>query len=237
MKKIARLLTFVLLTIAFTAFAGCDVMEVKPYVPSEDKYFLFTDVNDGDGALVGYAVRYNVALESEVPETLKLPAVHNEKPVVAVAESGFSKLNVKSVTIPSSVKTIGANAFKQCAQLTKVFFFDEGYKQGCETIGDGAFSECASLVDLDLPKSLVEIGAFAFEYTALKSLDLPHYLVKIGAFAFNTCTELKKVSVAVNLVEVGDGAFSGCSSELVIKVAESNPHFYFKDGKLVKKSA
>lgn len=237
MKKIARLLTFVLLAVAFTAFAGCDVMEVKPYVPSEDKYFIFTDVAGADGETIGCAVQYNVAWEGDAPETLKLPTANGDKPVIAVAEGGFSKLNVKSVTIPSSVKTIGANAFKQCKQLEKVYFYSEGNKQGCETIGDYAFSECTSLVDLDLPKSLREIGAFAFEYTALKSLDLPHYVVKVGAFAFNTCTELKNVSVAVNLAEVGDGAFSGCSSELVIKVAESNPYFYFKDGKLVKKSA
>ena len=61
---------------------------------------------------------------------------------------------LSSITLPSTVKTIGANAFKGQSMLTSVYFPD------IETIGEGAFAGCTSLKE-----------AYLGIYTTVNSTD------------------------------------------------------------------
>lgn len=63
-----------------------------------------------------------------------------------------------SVTIPSSVTSIGHAAFEACTSLISVTIANS-----VTSIGDGAFDECNSLTNLTIPSSVTNIegGAFA----------------------------------------------------------------------------
>jgi len=67
-------------------------------------------------------------------------------------------VNIKSVSFPEGLKTIGENAFNGCVSLGSVLIpFGE-----LETIGSGAFTGCTGLKEITLPESVKEIGMSAF---------------------------------------------------------------------------
>lgn len=76
-------------------------------------------------------------------------------PFVTDAEGNPQYLNdpLERVTLPSSLKIIGAFAFRSCTSLRRIDF-----KEGLDSIGEGAFTYCISLEDCQLPASLRAMG-------------------------------------------------------------------------------
>lgn len=96
-----------------------------------------------------------------------------------IGDSGISRCGVLSITMPSKLETIGANAFQECTGLTEIVLgnnieeIGSGAFAGCyfqnitlgnnlETIGSGAFSGCQYLTSITIPSSVVSIGSSAF---------------------------------------------------------------------------
>jgi len=67
--------------------------------------------------------------------------------------------SLTSVTIPSSVTTIGDLAFCGCSSLTSVTI-----PSSVTTIGNQAFSYCSSLTSVTIPSSVTTIGSQAFSH-------------------------------------------------------------------------
>ena len=117
------------------------------------------------------AYKYDNLYLVDIPETVG----HNGKTytVVAIADHAFDTTQtngtnandlISSVFIPKTVKTIGAYAFYNCANLTKVYIAPGGL----ETIGEHAFEGCG-FETIALPLSnLKEVGAYAFKSESLK---------------------------------------------------------------------
>ena len=61
------------------------------------------------------------------------------------------------VILPSTLKEIGADAFRHCKRLHKVQF-----NEGLVSIGEHAFEYCDNLIDLELPSTLQVIQKYAF---------------------------------------------------------------------------
>lgn len=233
MKIVKRTIVFVLLSVMIGSLFGCASMELKDYVPSDEKYFSFTEISgeleDGSNGVVGYSVKKNAA--EELPENLNIPAEYQGKPVTAIDDNAFNGTALKSVCIPSSVKVVGEKAFADCLSLEKVFFYSG--KTGCTEIGNSAFANCAALTELTMPKTLVKIGDFAFNFCGIKSIEIPRPVEEIGKYAFAFCSSLEKVEIAVKLKTVGEEAFAQCAENMVMIVAKSNPYFYAENGTLV----
>ena len=68
---------------------------------------------------------------------------------------GYLKLH--SVSIPSSVKSIGISSFASCTNLTSVTI-----PEGVSSIGDYAFSGCENLRSVLIPSSVTEMGSEVF---------------------------------------------------------------------------
>jgi hypothetical protein len=94
-----------------------------------------------------------------------------------------------SITIPSSVTSIGQFAFAGCTGLTSVTI-----PSSVTSIGDYAFGGCTSLTSVTIPSSVTSIGEQAFYYcTALTSVTIPSSVTSIGYEAFGNCSALASI--------------------------------------------
>ena len=81
---------------------------------TDDSYFTFTELEDGT-----YSISW--AWNTDFPAEVVIPWEYNGKPVTQVEEEAFDSCDsLKSVTIPSSVTSIGYGAFGLCTSLTSV---------------------------------------------------------------------------------------------------------------------
>ena len=120
------------------------------------------------------------------------------------AFEGCSSLT--SLTIPSSVTSIGAFAFKGCSGLTSLTI-----PSGVTSIGYSAFEGCSSLTSLTIPSSVTSIGESAFVCSGLTSLTIPSGVTSIGESTFYGCSGLINLTIPSSVTSIGRSAFSGCS--------------------------
>ena len=105
----------------------------------------------------------------------------------------ISMENIKSVVIPSSVKSIEYGAFLHCKSLSNVVL-----SQGLNSIGYVAFAGCSSLKQLSLPEGLKRIGGGALSFCGMSDITIPSSVESIAdmqAFyspALKTITSLIK---------------------------------------------
>ncbi|MDE7252244.1 MAG: leucine-rich repeat domain-containing protein, partial [Acetatifactor sp.] len=89
--------------------------------------------------------------------------------------------NLKKVTLPSRLKKVSTEAFRDNPQLSEVIMGDH-----VETIGESAFSGCSSLKGISVPASLRTIENYAFSgCSSLGLVNLNEGLETIGVKAFS----------------------------------------------------
>lgn len=148
-------------------------------------------------------------------EVVNIPAEIEGKPVVIV--SGFSKTNVKSVTIPDGVTEIGNEAFYWCKELTTVEIPDSVTR-----IGQRAFTQCEKLQNVRIPDGVTKIETAAFGYCIeLTSINIPNGVTSIGNYAFSTCLGIESITIPNSVTEIGEGAFQSCAELTSIEIPDS----------------
>ena len=105
--------------------------------------------------------------------------------VVSIEDYAFGGMSVMSVSMPSSVTSIGHRAFSTCFELTSVTMSDS-----VTSIGDWAFANCLNLMQVRIPDSVTSIGAYAFAGCGLTSVTIPNSVTSIGNYAFSYCSGL-----------------------------------------------
>ena len=112
-----------------------------------------------------------------------------------------------SVTIPSSVTSIGIRAFEGCSGLTSLII-----PSSVTSIDPSAFKGCSGLTSLIIPSSVTEIGKSVFEgCSGLTNLTIPSSVTEIGKSAFEGCSGLTSLTIPSSVTEIGESAFKGCS--------------------------
>ena len=131
--------------------------------------------------------------------------------------------NLESVSLPSSLISIGDNCFSECSSIKTMNIPDS-----VQTIGFGSFKNCVKLDTLTLPfvgesqtgnyKFLSYIfGGSNYQSSSsivasLKKVILGLACRSIAANAFYNCSSLKEVLINSNDIVVNKNAFIGCSS-------------------------
>ncbi|GEM_PF-3705045 len=76
----------------------------------------------------------------------------------------FARRDIAEIRVPAAVETVGAGAFRNCAELKSVIL-----EEGVKTVGERAFWGCALLEEITLPRSVESVGRQAFmNCTSLK---------------------------------------------------------------------
>lgn len=86
-----------------------------------------------------------------------------------------------NLILPSSIRTIGENAFGKCDRLSAVTF-----NNGLETIGQGAFVYDTGFTSVNIPDSVTTIGEQAFYLHELHTITIGSGITSIGLGAFET---------------------------------------------------
>jgi hypothetical protein len=180
----------------------------------------FTLINGGTEYSVSAVDVTSIAGEVDIP------ASYNGKPVTEIAALGFGVSlsatdfpDITSVTIPASIKTIGAEAFQNCRSLSMVTF--TLYAQ-LTTVENFAFSNCKSLRNIHLPESVSTLGIGVFtECTKLTFADLPDSTTSIPNGTFYNCISLSSVVLPDSLTSIGNSAFFGCLALSSIDLPET----------------
>lgn len=108
-----------------------------------------------------------------------VPSTVNGKPVIGVREKAFAdNVSLRSITLPSSVTTIGVSAFENCTSLREVVM------PGVVEIQNFAFKNCIVLETATLPETLTSIGSESFAYANLSTLHIPAALTTLNLYAF-----------------------------------------------------
>lgn len=147
---------------------------------------------------------------------------------------------VTSVVLPSTIKTLPSELFRECDKLEAVtlpediselprdIFYDcSSLKSldipaGVTMIGESAFSGCASLTSVNLPGGLTSIKSDTFKgCSSLKSLAIPTSIGKIGESAFEGCTSLHTVALPAGLTSIENRLFLGCESLKSVNIPEN----------------
>ena len=91
-------------------------------------------------------------------------------------------------------------------------------------IGERPFYNCTSLENISLPKTLTNIGKYAFgECYSLKEIDLSRTKVtEIQDYAFTGNSKLKSVIVPNSLMKIGEGTFAWCNSLETADLSQTN---------------
>ena len=120
----------------------------------------------------------------------------------------FRNKNIESYVIPSSVTSIGNNAFSGCRSLLDIVI-----PSSVTSIGDSAFCHCDSLSDIVIPSSVTSIGDSAFLLCrSLSKIVIPSSVTSIGNNAFSGCGSLSDIVIPSSVTSIGNNVFSGCGS-------------------------
>ena len=108
-----------------------------------------------------------------------------------------------SITLPNSIKTIGADAFYG-TPLTEIILPDS-----VVDIGDGAFENCKNLTNVKLSKNTKYIGSFSFSGTGITSIEIPNSVFYIEDVAFGYSKLSGSLYIPDSVVTIGSRAFYG----------------------------
>ncbi|MDR0334458.1 MAG: leucine-rich repeat domain-containing protein, partial [Methanomassiliicoccaceae archaeon] len=113
--------------------------------------------------------------------------------VTTIQASAFLNRNLlTSVTIPTSITSIGAQAFQGC---NNVGFTSVTIPTSVTTLGQSAFQGCSGLQAITIPNSVTSIGNNAFQScTALVSANIPNNLTTMGSGVFQSCINLTTIT-------------------------------------------
>lgn len=133
--------------------------------------------------------------------------------IEAIANRAFTGGQVRTITLPSTLKYIGAEAFYNCTSLETITIPDSVI-----SIGEKAFAVSKNLKSVNFnaaTSKLTEIGEGAFQgCEGLTSIDIPYTVEKIGAAAFQNCYNLATVNFDYIVTTETDGVIT---TEIIAK--------------------
>lgn len=206
---------------------------------------IFASCTSSDGSIEykktkgGYEV---VDLDKKAGEEIEIPASYKGKDVISIADNAFYGAKIKKVTIPSTVKTVGNQAFAYCQRLEGVYISDiNAYAQiefasvesnplyyakklfingkeeteitvDAESIGSYALAGLGNIPKITL-QNATSIGSGAFSYASgVVEIILPKSLKSIGASSFSHAESLVAIEIPDSVNEISHSAFAFCSS-------------------------
>lgn len=117
--------------------------------------------------------------------------------------------NLTSISIPSSVTSIGNKAFANCSSLTELYF----NATSCTDFNTSSLPFANSFfTTIKVGDNVQKIPAnFARDLTTLRTVTIGNSVTTIGASAFSGCTSMTDVSMGNSVTTIDNSAFFNCT--------------------------
>jgi hypothetical protein len=213
MKK--KLLLLMLMLLPMVAMA--DTVEV------DGIYYVLTE--EGNAEVTSNPNRYYTD-DIVIPKAIVYDG--NTYSVTSIRVFAFRNCcDMKSISIPNSVTSIGAHAFLGCSGLTTV-------KLDCKVVGSW-FSGMKSIKEVIFGEGVTSLDMNAFANCGgLTSVTIGDNITSIADFAFEECYNLASVTIGSGITSIGDNAFLDCNNLTSVTFNCKEVGSWFKAKKSIK---
>ena len=127
------------------------------------------------------------------------------------ANAFYNQKSLININIPGTVTSLGMSAFGGCSRLTTLTI-----PESVKSIGAGAFTQCSGLTSIVIPEGVTSIGQNTFQWcSSLASINIPSGVTSIGEYAFGYCN-LTEINIPSSVTSIGDYAFRGCKELITV---------------------
>ncbi len=152
------------------------------------------------------------------PNDVVIPSVIGGTPVTKIGKGCFAFSGVTSVYIPSSIKSIDADAFLGTVQLESIEFEDT---LSIEFIGKDAFKDTVVIEAYKTENGLSVLNGILFAANASGDLVLGENIKAIAGGAFAGNNKLSSVTLSASCTFIGEAAFASLEQMLEIRIPSS----------------
>ncbi len=210
LKKTQKIMTCAAVAALFFASGASGVSADSQYV-NDDKFYSRVD---GKNVYIS-SDNFLYNFSGEIPGVticgydgkktdLVIPEEINGRAVSAIDE-GTLKDNDKitSLTLPTSVVSIGEGSFNGCDKLESVTF------SGGVSVFTDVFCDCPRLKNVTFPYGVSEVNNSFRNCAALGSVKFSRSVRSLGDGSFSGCSSIEKIEWSTGLSYLGD-VFDGC---------------------------
>ena len=132
----------------------------------------------------------------------------------AIGET-FCNSALESVTISEGMTTLGKEMFSGCEKLKSV-----SLPSTLRSMGSLNFCDCIALAEITIPEGLTDLSNSSFARCRnLKKVTIPNTVTRIGNWCFTDCTALTEITIPESVTQIDGEAFLGCSKLTAIRFA------------------
>ncbi len=128
--------------------------------------------------------------------------------IISIMQYSFGRCsNLETVSLPSTIQTIGNDVFGDCNNLKTI-----NLPEGLTSIGEYAFQCCYNLENIVLPNSLTNLGMDAFaDCHSLFKISIPGNVDVIKLKTFRSCINLQEIEIKDGVSKIEQVPFFGCT--------------------------
>ena len=192
---------------------GCSKGETEPPV------LLDPDISNGGTPVTTFKVNgieyyyisentCGISINPYLSGGVNIPEKVGSYNIIEVGDYAFKGNDITSISLPSTIQSIGKSAFENC---TKLAALDFQQLPNLQIIGENAFKN-SGLNSIELPNSVNTIEKGAFENNKLKKVDFQNTrnLQTLKENTFRGCS-IENILLPESIKEIGPSAFENCT--------------------------